>query len=91
VIARIGATNDDNAVARHNNRFEQLCARAKNMPVGKNDAPVVIWVIGFGVTLNSQLTQCATVGKAYQTGSATKLKGIFQSIADQISRLRLSQ
>jgi Flp pilus assembly protein TadG len=91
VIARIGATSDDNAVARHNNRFEQLCSRAKNMPVGKNDAPVVIWVIGFGVTLNSQLTQCATVGKAYQTGSATKLKGIFQSIADQISRLRLSQ
>ena len=91
VIARVGATSDTNAVARHNNRFEQLCARAKSMPVGQNDAPVVIWVIGFGVTLNDQLTRCATVGKAYQTGSATKLKGIFQSIADQISRLRLSQ
>ncbi|OWQ98233.1 pilus assembly protein [Sphingopyxis witflariensis] len=91
VIARIGATSDSNAVARHNNRFVQLCEKAKNMQVGNNDAKVTIWVIGFGVTLNSQLTQCATPGKAYQTGSAEKLKGIFQSIADQISRLRLSQ
>lgn len=91
VIARVGASDDNDAVARHNNRFEQLCARAKNMPVGKNDAPVVIWVIGFGVSLNDQLTRCATVGKAYQTGSNKKLQDIFQSIADQISRLRLSQ
>lgn len=88
---RIGATSDSNAVARHNNRFVQLCEKAKNMQVGDNDAKVTIWVIGFGVTLNSQLTQCATPGKAYQTGSAEKLKTIFQSIADQISRLRLSQ
>lgn len=88
---RIGATSDSNAVARHNNRFVQLCEKAKNMQVGDNDAKVTIWVIGFGVALNSQLTQCATPGKAYQTGSAEKLKGIFQSIADQISRLRLSQ
>lgn len=91
VIARIGATSDSNAVARHNNRFVQLCEKAKNMQVGDNDAKVTIWVIGFGVALNSQLTQCATPGKAYQTGSAEKLKTIFQSIADQISRLRLSQ
>lgn len=81
-----GTATTDNALLkdRHNNRFLQLCsaAKARNM---------TIWVIGFGTALNTQLTSCATPGKAYQTGSAAQLKTIFASIAGQISRLRLSQ
>ena len=81
-----GSATTDNTLLkdRHNNRFLQLCDAAK----ARN---ITVWVIGFGVNLNNQLTTCATPSKAYQTGSAEQLKKIFASIAGQISRLRLSQ
>ena len=87
MMQRISGTNttDDGLLKdRHNNRFVQLCAAAKSRNI-------TIWVIGFGTSLNTQLTTCATPGKAYQTASAAQLKTIFASIAGQISRLRLSQ
>lgn len=78
--------SDADLTLRHNNRFTQLCAKAKD-----KDHNITIWVIGFGTALNPELTNCSSSGKAYQTGSAVRLKQIFQSIAGQISRLRLSQ
>lgn len=83
-ISGTNTTDNDELKARHNNRFLQLCAAAKSRNI-------TIWVIGFGTALNTQLTTCATPGKAYQTASAAQLKTIFASIAGQISRLRLSQ
>jgi Flp pilus assembly protein TadG len=70
--------------ARHNNRFLQLCEKAKS----KN---IKIWVIALGLPLNNNLTTCADDGRAFQTNSGQGLEDIFESIAQQISRLRLSQ
>lgn len=78
------STCDSALTDRHNNRFLQLCDRAK----AKN---ITIWVVGFGTSLNTQLTTCATPGKAYQAANAAQLNDNFQSIARQISKLRLSQ
>ena len=84
ISKRIGATSDSELTSRHNNRFLQLCEKAK----AKN---ITVWVVGFGVTLNSQLTSCATPGKAYQANNAAQLNDNFQAIARQISKLRLSE
>jgi Flp pilus assembly protein TadG len=81
---RVGGTSDSTLTTRHNNRFAQLCEKAK----GKN---ITVWVVSFGVSLNSSLTNCATPGKAYQANNAAQLNENFQAIARQISKLRLSQ
>lgn len=83
-MKRVGGTSDSDLTARHNNRFLQLCEKAK----AKN---VTVWVVGFGTALNTQLNTCATPGKAYQASNAAQLRENFQAIARQISRLRLSQ
>jgi hypothetical protein len=85
VIARIGGSDKAASVARHNNRFLQLCEAAK----AKN---ITIWVVSFGPTgLTTPLTTCATADKAYSAANAVQLNQNFQSIARQISKLRLSQ
>lgn len=81
---RIGGTTDTTLRDRHNNRFDQLCTIAK----GKN---ITVWVISFGLALNTQLTTCASAGKSYQAANSAQLNENFQSIARQISKLRLSQ
>lgn len=84
VSKRVGGTSDSDLTTRHNNRFAQLCEKAK----GKN---ITVWVVSFGVSLNTSLTNCATPGKAYQANNAAQLNENFQAIARQISKLRLSQ
>lgn len=84
LMKRVGGTSDSNLTTRHNNRFAQLCEKAK----AKN---ITVWVVSFGVSLNSSLTNCATPGKAYQANNAAQLNENFQAIARQISKLRLSQ
>ena len=95
LMQRVGGSptmTDAALTERHNNRFSQLCEIAKDE---RHD--IKIWVIGFGVNLNQRLLACASPGngtdgrRAFQTNSSTELQGIFQSIASQISRLRLSQ
>lgn len=91
-IVRIGATGrnedarDSDAIARHNNRFVQLCNKVKAKGV-------VVWVIGFGddISENTTLSACASLDNAFQAGTDAELSAIFQSIAGRISRLRLSQ
>lgn len=88
VMQRIGATDNTDAIARHTNRLSYLCAAAKQKGI-------VVWIIGFGVDLddakNAKLVACASSGKAYEAGSSAQLASIFSQIAQQISRLRLSQ
>jgi Flp pilus assembly protein TadG len=84
VAKRVGGTSDADLTTRHNNRFAQLCEKAK----AKN---ITVWVVSFGVSLNTSLTNCATPGKAYQANNAAQLNDNFQAIARQISKLRLSQ
>ncbi len=77
-------TSAADLTARHNNRFLQLCEQAKRKKMK-------IWVIALGLPLNDNLTTCADDGRAFQTNSGKGLEDIFESIAQQISRLRLSQ
>jgi Flp pilus assembly protein TadG len=84
VMKRIGATSNDDAVARHNNRFVQLCRRAQRLGI-------TIWVVSFGVGTNTYLDNCASSGKAYESDDSEELNDNFQAIARQISKLRLSQ
>ncbi|WP_428631142.1 pilus assembly protein TadG-related protein [Sphingopyxis sp.] len=81
---RIGASSDTDAVNRHTNRFQQICAQAR----GNN---TTIWVVSFGTTLTTNLRNCASPGAAYQANNAAQLNEQFQAIARQISKLRLSQ
>lgn len=81
---RIGATTGTELTNRHNNRFVQLCAAAR-------DRGITVWVVSFGVGSNAQLNSCATSGEAYESANSTQLNANFQSIARQISKLRLSQ
>jgi Flp pilus assembly protein TadG len=83
-MPRIGATSDDNAIARHNNRFVQLCKAAR-------DRGITLWVVSFGVGSNSNLNKCASSGAAYEADDSDELNENFQSIARQISKLRLSR
>jgi len=84
ISKRVGGTDDTTLTARHNNRFLQLCEKAK----AKN---ITVWVVSFGLALNTQMTTCATADKAYSAANSTQLNQNFQSIARQISKLRLSQ
>ena len=84
LMKRVGGTSDSALTSRHNNRFLQLCQKAK----AKN---ITVWVVGFGVALNTELNACASPGKAYQANNAAQLNENFQAIARQISKLRLSQ
>lgn len=81
---RVAAGNTSDLTNRHNARFLAACnaAKSRNMTV---------WVVGFGTSLNSNLTACASGDKAYQASNAAQLHLQFQAIAAQITRLRLSQ
>jgi Flp pilus assembly protein TadG len=83
-MPRIGATSDDDAIARHNNRFVQLCRAARQRAI-------TIWVVSFGVGSNANLNSCASSGQAFEASNASQLNDQFQAIARQISKLRLSQ
>lgn len=89
-MERVGATGstatakENDAIARHNNRFVQLCRAARQRGI-------TIWVVSFGVGSNANLNSCATSGEAYESDDSAQLNENFQSIARQISKLRLSQ
>src|SRR3546814_12537692 len=78
-LPRIGATDNKDAIARHNNRFRQLCARAKRHGI-------TIWVVSFGVSSNSNLNSCASSGQAYESNDSDELNKNFQAIARQIPK-----
>jgi len=50
-----------------------------------------VFVVGFGQTLNSQLTACASPGQAYYAKDNAALTTAFQKIAQQVAMLRISQ
>ncbi|MDB5678116.1 TadE/TadG family type IV pilus assembly protein [Sphingomonas bacterium] len=81
VTGSSGLGNDEDY---HNARFLAECAAAK----ARN---IKVFVIGFGQTLTSQLTACASPGKAYYASDNTSLNTAFQDIAKQVALLRISQ
>ena len=68
----------------HNNRYVAACTRAKNLGY-------TVWVIGFGTALNSQMTSCATAGRAYFAADTTALNNTFRFIAGQVADLRINK
>ncbi|WP_295526441.1 Tad domain-containing protein [Novosphingobium sp. Chol11] len=69
---------------RHNSRFVAACGRAKALGY-------TIWVIGFGTSLNTQLTSCATANRAYYASNTTELTNTFRYIAGQVADLRINK
>ncbi len=68
----------------HNARFVASCAAAKARNIS-------IFVVGFGQTLTTQLTDCASPGQAFYAADNTALNAAFQTIAKRVAMLRLSR
>ncbi|MEQ1687406.1 MAG: pilus assembly protein TadG-related protein [Sphingopyxis sp.] len=83
-MERVGGTTDAEFRARHEARFQAICNAAK----ARN---ITVWVVSFGTTLNSSMQSCASGDKAFQANNQAQLHAQFQSIASQITRLRLSE
>ena len=65
-------------------RLSQLCTVAKEK---KN---ITVWVIAFGTSLTSLLSNCASPNRSYQANNATELNQTFADIAARISQLRVT-
>lgn len=78
-------SNQDDQLARHKQRFNLLCARAKSMGYS-------VWVIGFATSLDSSLTNCAsTPSQASTSADQAALLARFVEIGKNIGALRLTQ
>jgi len=66
----------------HNGRFLAACQRAKDMGY-------TVWLIGFGQTLTTEMTACASGGRAFYASDTTTLQSTFRQIAAQVADLRL--
>jgi hypothetical protein len=86
--ARVTSANANNSTLTniHNRRFEMICDAAKAKGY-------IIWVVGFGIpALTTQMSNCATdADHASLSNSASSLSERFQTIAQSIGGLRLSQ
>ena len=83
-ISGPGSNTNGNLTSVVNARLDSLCTAVKN----KN---ITIWVVAFGTTLTSNLSSCASTGRAYQANNASELNTAFSEIAAEISQLRLTQ
>lgn len=85
-IPRIGASDNNDAISRHNNRFKLLCDAAKA-------EGITVWVIAFSTSVNDYgpLDYCASSKKASRAPTTADLEKTFRQIAGQISKLRLSK
>lgn len=90
-MVRVGSTSKADSDARHANRFLQLCQAAR-------ERGITVWVVSFGLTSeeeqsesNRNLNRCASSGQALASSNTEELDRNFQSIARQMSKLRLSQ
>lgn len=81
---RVGSTSTTELTLRHNRRFLAACDAAK----ARN---VTVWVVSFGTALSNDMRACASGDKAYQASNNAQLRSNFQAIAQQITRLRLSE
>ncbi|MBA3776214.1 MAG: VWA domain-containing protein [Betaproteobacteria bacterium] len=65
-------------------RFEFACAEIKKRNV-------TVWVIGFGVSLNPVMKDCAGAGHFFEAADAAELNATFAAIAKNMSRLRIER
>lgn len=76
--------SDSSQQANHYARFLAECAAAKARNLS-------VFVVGFGQTLTSQLTSCASPGQAFYAADNTSLNAAFQTIAKRVAMLRLTK
>jgi hypothetical protein len=85
IQGRVGsASNNTEYVARHNRRFLAACDAAKSRNI-------TVWMVSFGTALTTQMQQCASGDKSYMAANNAQLRTQFQAIAQQITRLRISE
>lgn len=77
-------TSNTTLINYHNNRFLAACAKAKSLGY-------TVWLIGFGTSLTTQMTTCATAGRAYYASDTTALNNTFKFIAGQVADLRINK
>lgn len=65
-------------------RFSAVCEAAKAKGI-------TVWTIAFGTALTTELTNCASPGRAFQASNATELNSTFAEIATNIAQLRLTE
>lgn len=66
-------------------RLGELCT------VAKNDKNITVWVIAFGTSLTTMLSNCASPNRAYEAKNAAELTATFSQIASQIAQLRITR
>lgn len=66
------------------NRFAVACGEVKKRNV-------MVWVIGFGVTLNPIFQECAGAGRYFEAADADELDDAFSTIARQMGELRINR
>ncbi|MEN2749971.1 hypothetical protein AAIO73_20080, partial [Sphingomonas sp. T9W2] len=78
--SRLPTAPEQNAIVER--RLSSLCevARAKG---------ITVWVIAFGTSLTSLLSDCANPDHAFEAKNAAQLREAFSNIAGRISQLRL--
>ena len=77
-------TSNTTLINYHNNRFLAACTKAKSLGY-------TVWLIGFGTALTTQMTSCATAGRAFQASDTTTLNNTFKYIAGQVADLRINK
>lgn len=76
--------SDSSQQANHYARFLAECTAAKARNIS-------VFIIGFGQTLTSQLTSCASPGQAFYAADNTSLNAAFQTIAKRVAMLRITK
>lgn len=81
---RCTGCNDEQLTQAVENRFAVACREAKKRNI-------TVWVIGFGVSLNPVMTECAGEGHSFEAANATELNNAFSRIAASMGDLRISR
>lgn len=78
-----GCTNEQ-LTAIVEKRFAVACREVKNRNI-------TVWVIGFGVSLNPVMTECAGEGHFFEAADADELGDVFSRIAASMGDLRITR
>ena len=82
---RVSGNGSSNTTSTaHAERFQAACRLARQENIS-------VWVVAFGTELTSNLSDCATPGRAFVADDSDELADRFEEIAQQIAALRLTQ
>jgi len=70
--------------------FNRRAARLQAVCLAAQQENITVWVIAFGTTLTTNLSSCASPGRAFQANDSATLNARFQEIAQKIAALRLT-